>query len=239
MPYYAVVSPSRPGDSGIYESWATAATRITGVSGVLHRKFDSRDAAVAFLRPHLPTAAAGSPLAASGRAGAAGGAAEARPLSPAALPPLTLRVGAGRIKITVDGAVVERSAAVASLVAPSGAERWSAKLATKHGQPKAAALALMSDVLHRVAGARLRIVTSHQPLLDVTQGSDERLSASTRRLHNGIKELLKPVTQVEAMSLDESVTTVSDALFAGSTLDTVRYSPPFEHPTRPRKRGRA
>ena len=57
-------------------------------------------------------------------------------------------------------------------------------------------------------------------------------------MHNGIKELLKSVTQVQAMSFDESVATVSYAMFSDIALDSVRYSPPFEHPARALKRGR-
>jgi len=43
---------------------------------------------------------------------------------------------------------------------------------------------------------------------------------------------------VQAMSFDESVATVSYAMFSDIALDSVRYSPPFEHPARALKRGR-
>ena len=108
---------------------------------------------------------------------------------------------------------------------------------TTHGQPKAAALRLLADVLRRLTGARLRIVTSSRSLLDVMQCDSPPANAATRRLHNGFKELLKSVTQVQAMSFDESASAVSDALLSGCALDAVEFSPPFEHAS-PRKRGR-
>lgn len=46
------------------------------------------------------------------------------------------------------------------------------------------------------------------------------------------------MTQVQALSLDESIATVTDASFSDGVLDTVRYSPPYEHPARAPKRSR-
>jgi len=152
------------------------------------------------------------------------------------VPPLTLRIGADYVTVSIGGTETKRSAAVASLVAPNGASRWSARLITAHGQPKAAALRLLADALRRLTGARLRIVTSSQSLLDVMQCGSPPVNAATRRLHNGFKELLKSVTQVQTMSFDGSAA-ISDALLSGCALDSVEFSTPFEH-TSPRKRGR-
>jgi hypothetical protein len=246
--FYAVWSPKKPEIQGIYDAPWSSVERVTkGVSNAVPTKHGTRHAAETWLRTKL-----GLPLDAvipwHGRvdpppslppahsaAGSAGGtrAALPPPSPPALAQAVELRVGAGRVKLLRTGTTVERSASLVHFVAPSGAQCWTARLVLGHGQPKAAALALLAVVLQRVRGARVRIVTSSQHLLDMVGSAVKPRSAATRRLHNGFQSALKLVTMVAPMSLAATAPTVESEHFA-CALDTVAFSDGYASPPPPR-----